>query len=230
MKIERIVWIVIILLIGGWLVHREITHKSKERGLVTMMEVLNDTIKTHRNDKGQWEAEKKSFNLTTEELKKYGQDLNLENVNLKKRVGNLNNLVGHLQGELVASGEGEVQLVIANPNDSIATDSLVIANNFSGHVFDWTNNFLTLHGTLSDTYKLNFNYTYQSGFEVTTYWKRPKMFKRKDLIVNFTSHDPNAQAMNLTSVVVKPDRPKFYDTHWFWGGLGVIGGFLLGSR
>lgn len=224
MKKERIIWVVVILLLAGFFVNREIINKSKEKGLVSMIEVMNDTITIERNKRGEWEAEKLSYSLTNKELRKYGQELEIDNKVLKHRIGSLSNLVSYLEGQVVATGEGEVRLL---PSDTIfSTDS---SEYFVGHAFDWTNNYLTLHGTLDNTYDLKFNYTYSSGFEVTTYWKRPKAFKRKELVVNFTSADPNAVATDLTSVVIKPDKPKFYETTWFKIGVGFLGGVVITS-
>ena len=220
MKFERIIWVVVILLIAGFFGFREWKHNQAEKGLQTMLEVLNDNVEVYKNKEGQWEAERKSFNLTTAELRKNGQELGFENSGLKKRVGNLKNLVNRLEGDLEAIGTGSAQLT---PDTVYLSDGTT----FIGHKFDWSNNYLSLNGTLSNTYELNFDYSYKSSFEVTTYWKRSGMFKRKDLVVNFTMSDPNAQATDLNSVVIKPDPPKFFETNWFWGGVGFLGGLFM---
>jgi len=225
MKTERVIWAVVILLIIGFGVHREVKNRGKEKGLQSMIEVLNDTVSHHRNQRGEWVAERKSYNLTAAELRKNGQELNIDNAALKKQVGNLNNLVANLKGELLIAGQGTVQLI---PGDTIYVGDST--NFYTGHRFDWTNSYLSLDGTLSETFEMNFDYSYNVDFDVTTYWKRPKPFKRKDLIVNMTFADPNAKAVGLNSVIVKPDPPKFFETTWFKVGIGFLGGFFLGTR
>lgn len=222
MKKERIIWAIVILLILGFGIHREVTNNRQEKGLQSMIEVLNDSVSHHKNAEGKWEAERKSYNLTTKELRKNGQELNLETRRLSKQVGNLKNLVADLKGELLVVGEGSVQLI---PGDSIfINDSTKV---FAGHRFNWTNSYLSIDGTLNDAYNLQFNYSYNVDFSVTTYWKREKMFKRKDLVVNMIFSDPNARATDLNSIVIKPNPPKFYETTWFKVGVGFLGGVLI---
>ena len=196
-----------------------------------MIEVLNDSVEWSRNKKGEWEAERRSFHLTNAELKKNADNLGIDNKALKQRVGSLKNLVSSLQGDILASGSGEIQLM---RSDTIySSDS---TKYFIGHGFDWTNDYLTLNGTLDNTYKLKFDYTYSVAFTTDTFWKRErntnkngkkKLFKEKNLTVNFTLDDPNAKAIGLNSVVIRPDPPKFYQTTWFKIGVGFLGGVFI---
>lgn len=227
MKTERILWIVVvvILLMGG--IHYVRGLKQDTRSLQTMVDVMNDSLEYERNKRGEIEAERRSQNLTIDELKRNSKALGINNSQLRQRVKKLNNLVAYLQGELAAAGSGETEL---QPVDTVYITENGDSVLFKGHKFDWTNSYLSLNGTLSNTYKLNFDYTYKSDFEVTTYWKRPKPFKRKELVINMTFADPAAQAMSLNNVVVKPDPPKFWQTTGFKVGVGFIAGLLIGTR
>lgn len=228
MKTERILWIVIvvILLLGG--IHYIRGLKQDAASLQTMVDVMADSVRWEKNRNGRLEAEKRSQNLTISELKNNAEALGVDNKKLKERVGRLNNLVAYLQGELEASGSGDTELV---PVDTVyITEAGDTVEVFNGHKFEWTNSYLSLNGRLSDTYKLSFDYTYSTDFEVTTYWKRPKWYKSKELVINMTYDDPAAKAMSLNNVVVKPDPPKFYQTTAFKLGVGFLAGFIIGTR
>jgi hypothetical protein len=218
---ERITWAAIIILIISFVGFREWKNNKTQKGLQTMIEVLNDSTQIYKNKENKWESEKKSFNITTAELRKHGQELGFENAGLRKQVGNLKNLVSRLEGDLEIAGEGSI---VFSPPDTVYLEGDTV---YVGQEFNWTNNYLTLNGTLSNSQELDFNYKYNSTFKITTYWKKPGMFKRKDLVVNFTMSDPNAYTTSLNNVVIKPDPPKFYETRLFWGGVGFLGGLIV---
>ena len=195
---------------------------NRIKGQLLAAEIFTEEVHIQRNKNGQLEAEKRSQNLTIKDLKEYGDQVGQNNEKLKKKVGSLKNLVSNLEGALATAGDGQVQLepdTIRIKGDSV--------NYFLGHTFEWTNNYLTLNGTLDQDLKMDFKYQYKSDFGITTYWKRPSLFKRKELMVNMLMTDPNARATELNSVVIKPDPPKFYQTTGFKIGIGVVGGFLL---
>lgn len=119
------------------------------RSLNTMIEVMNDTIEYSKNKEGEWEAEKRSHNLTVKELRRHGQEVGIANENLRKRIGSLNNLVAQLQGQIGVTGTGTVVF----QRDTITIIEGDSSRVFLGHRFDWTNDYLSLEGTLDDTYR-----------------------------------------------------------------------------
>ena len=221
MKHERIIFVIILFILGGFFAMDKFKSRDEMRGLQTMVEVLNDSVRVHKNKEGKLVAEKKSQYITIKELQKYNQELNLDKKGLKKEIGNLKNLVTYLRGKAQASGSGSVVLtadtvaLIAVPQASPNEPTI-----FPKH-FVWTDNYLALNGTLDYQYKLDFEYTYKFDYDIITYWKK------KDLVVNITFSDPNLVTTDINSVVIKPQRKKFYERNWFWAVAGFAGGVFL---
>lgn len=224
MKNERIIFGIIILILLGLWGASKLKSNEELRGLQTMVEVLNDTVKVSKNREGKLVAEKRSQFITIKELQKHGQELNIDKKGLKKQVGNLNNLVAYYKGKAATSGSGSVVLTpdLTSPADTTGA-SPTDTSLFPRH-FVWDNTYLSLTGSLSTDYKLDFTYKYRFDYEVVTYWKK------KDLVINVTFSDPNLVTTDINSIVIKPQPKKFYQTNWFWGGLGFLGGFVLGTR
>lgn len=209
-----------LILIGGSYVGA----KQDKKRLMSNLEISRDSVKYERNKYGQTVASKRVLAITLKELKDQGEILGLDNKKLKEQVGNLNNLVNRLEGDLVASGSG----------NTVIRDTVVIVKNEVGQiiqvdsakVFNWTNNYLTLGGTLIKK-DLSLYYLYQTSFDLTTYNKKAGFLKKKQLVADITFEDPGARAMNIIALQIEQPRKPFYTKWWFHMSVGATGMYFI---
>lgn len=166
---------------------------------------LNDTITYLKDRNGLISAEKHSLQLTVDELK----DLELINKDLKRKIGRLNNLVN------------------STTVSTVTTDTIVITlEDTIGGTFFWEDSWLSINGAINKS-RLSLGYSLKSEYEVTTYWKRKGLFKRKELTVSVKDLNPNVTTTNIQSITIKKDPVKWYETRGFFFGVGIISGILI---
>lgn len=52
------------------------------------------------------------------------------------------------------------------------------------------------------------------------------LFKKSVPSVLLVNRNPNTQTISMNNLVIKNYKP-FYKENWFWGGVGLIGGFII---
>jgi len=177
-----------------------------------------NTTRLFKNKLGEYVSRGTTYELTIEQLKKEGGNLSLESDKLKKKVVNLNNLVAHWKGK-------------ASLHDTIVvenTDTLFIINTDTLKVkhFKWNNNYLSVDGLTTPKFT-TLVYDYRFDFDLTSYYKREGIFKRKELVTDIHFSDTNLVTQDFKGVVVKKPRPRWYESRGFAIGVGIIGGLLL---
>jgi len=166
---------------------------------------LNDTITYLKDRNGLISAEKHSLQLTVGELK----DLELINKDLKRKIGKLKNLVN------------------STTVSTVTTDTIVITlEDTIGGTFFWEDSWLSINGRINKS-KLSLGYSLENEYEVTTYWKRKGLFKRKELTVSVKDLNPNVRTTDIQSITIKKEPIKWYETRGFFYGVGIISGILI---
>jgi len=181
-------------------------NKSKSySSLSNELSHLNDTITYLEDRNGLITAEKNSLQLTVSELK----DLELVNKELKRKIGSLKNLVN------------------TTSVSTVTTDTVVITlEDTIGGTFSWNDSWITINGNIKKQ-KLSLGYSLLNEYEVTTYWKRNGLFKKKELTVNVKDLNPNVSTTNIQSITIKKEPKKWYETRGFCYGVGIVSGILI---
>ena len=115
----------------------------------------------------------------------------------------------------------KAQIDAGGMGSTIIRDTMIITNTDTIRIakFDWSNNFLSLNGSIENK-NLDFNYKYKTGINIVTEQKP------KGTIVNFSLADPNATITTATSITVT--RKKSILEKWYITlPVGFVGGFLL---
>lgn len=222
--VTYILIIIVLLLVGFFTYDKYAKIKDDHTSLTEALEIKDQEVELYKNKEGKWTAEKGVMELTTEQLKDNADLLGIDNRSLAKQVGRLSRLVTHLDAQLEARGEGSTELLdsIIVPVDSLGPKRPGIPVK----TFSWSNTYLSLDGTVLNN-RLDFKYTYNSSFTVTSYNKKEGLFKKPNLVVDVIFDDPGAQTMSMTSIQVKQPPKKFYEKWWFHAGVGFLGGAIL---
>jgi uncharacterized FlaG/YvyC family protein len=220
--------LLVAIIIAGLIVYNIISHfkwldisNEKDRTL----QVYMDSTIHYRNANGELIAQRDSYHMEAKNFKDLADQLGFDKGELKEQVGNLNNLVSRLEAELKIKGEIDTKL-----EDSVITiveRDTVYQENIK--IFNWSNDYLTLGGTIKPNDDLSIRYSYRTAFQTTNYWRRDGVFKPLHLVVDVKFDDPNAGAYDLNSIVVKPRRKRFYERSWFWFVSGVASGVVITS-
>lgn len=187
---------------------------------------LEDTIKYkdqkleyYKDENNGLIAQKKVLWITNKNLKKIADNAIVNSDKLEKQIKGYKNLNTYLQG----------QLEIKVKDTTTIYDTLIITKNDTLYAkkFNYNNQFLDFTGVIKKN-TLDFSYTYRTGFEYVTYWKRPGRFKSKELVMDFSLSDPNAILTSAQTINIKPEPEKFYQKQWFSGLVGLgIGIFII---
>jgi hypothetical protein len=221
MTTERLI---ILLLIGGLLftINKCNDNKKASERLLDNVAIAQDSIRYYKDKSGQLVAQRETMRVRAQELASQAEALGLDKDRLKKQVGKLSNLVSYYRGELESRGTDTVVM-----HDTLIVDNS--GNSLKAKTLNWSNGNLSLVQTYfphNDSLKLA--YSYSTGFELTTYYKRDFLFVgRRRLYADFRLTDPNAKLLEATSVFIEEPPKKFYEKWWFWGGVGLLGGMLL---
>ena len=204
-------------------------HKSSLDRLKSAIDIKNDSVRYLEGKNGELISERTSQALTIKDLQYYGDELGINVDRLKSKVGNLKNVITHLEGELATANSGSTTLTdtlyITTNSEGVPTDTI------KAKVLRWTDSYLSLNGNyFPSTSKFDFTYKYNVKFASTVFYKKDGLFKPKYPVVQLTFEDPNARIIDASNLIIIPDDKKFYQKPWFWGVLGLAGGFALGSR
>lgn len=220
--------IILILLVAVCILNMHSCGKRGEdyKSLENAYDISRDSTKYYKDDNGDLVAQRTTQNLTIQELKKHGDELGFDKKALKKQVGNLNRLVSNLKGEISVKDRIISQVTNSTETDTtiVGGDTLYIEKDVLN--FSHEGKYLQYQGKIIGS-ELTFDYNYNVVFDQTTYWEPAGLFKPLRLVTDFKIEDPNAKAVKLNSVVIRPPRKKFYQTTGFKIGVGFLGGAIL---
>jgi hypothetical protein len=98
--------------------------------------------------------------------------------------------------------------------------------------FEYSDRWLRLRGVnMPDSTHIQYSV---DNIQKTT-WKyerenKLKFWRAKHLVFEIESENPSTTVNKVQTIVVQPERKKFYETQWFSGLVGVAAGFYLRGR
>lgn len=218
---------------------------QETKDLRNNLNATNSELTTYRDANGRLIAEKQSLNVTVSSLIENGQLMGVNVEELKKEVGNLKNLVARVEIQGKANGTALTQInegkitkeslaeLLRNSTDTNNINLTDLPDSLDVENFEWTNDYITLNGVLfksPDEVKkyavIDYEYN-PKKITATLYEKRVKLFKPKETTVKIQFDDPNFIVNDATSIVIKKDPPKFYETTGFKVGAGFVVGVGL---
>jgi len=210
-KIAIIIGIAIIVLIIS--VQSCSIRKLKDEVQLANVELatLNDSVSVHKSKTGKLTFKIASVEIEKRNLKESLETLELTAKELRNQGIKYRDIISVQKAKIEAMGTGS----------TIIHDTMIITNTDTIKIekFDWSNNFLSLNGSIKDK-NLDFKYKYKTGIDIVTEQKP------KGTIVNFSLADPNATVTTATSITVT--RKKSILEKWFITvPVGILGGFLL---
>ncbi len=210
-KIAIIIGIAIIILIIS--VQFFSIRKLKDKIQLANVELatLNDSVSVHKSKTGQLTFKIASVEIEKRNLKESLETLELTTKELRNQGIKYRDIISVQKAQIDAGGMGS----------TIIRDTMIITNTDTIRIakFDWSNNFLSLNGSIENK-NLDFNYKYKTGINIVTEQKP------KGTIVNFSLADPNATITTATSITVT--RKKSILEKWYITlPVGFVGGFLL---
>lgn len=186
----------------------------------------------HETENGKLVGQVNTLELSTQELKKHGEKLGIDNESLTKEVGRLNRVVARWEGKVRADGEFTV---VIKPDSTPKLDTEInleipdvtmdaTMNLVSDGTFEYDNGYLSLQGDL-DGDSVKVHYQYQTKFSLTAYRKPQGLFKEPQLVADIYFQDPNMKVGEFKGFVISNDKPKFFQK----GVVKFVGGFVLGA-
>lgn len=176
------------------------------------------SVRYYKDKNERLQAQVNAQEVTIENFKGYWAE---DSKRIKKQIGNLNRLIAFWKGKA-----GVVDSVYIEVTDTVYLTREGFDTNKG---FNYSNGYLTLSGGLNTiTNQLSLDYQYQVNFELTSYYKKTGLFK-KQLVADLNFSDPKLKVQEFDAIQIKP-KERFYDKAWFQIGVGVIGGFYLGSK
>lgn len=227
--------ILFILLFFGFACVYKIWDLRKEKGSISdILRIKQDSLKLVKNKNGELVGRVETFEITIKELKENEQYILGENSNLKKKIGDLDNLVSYYKAQAIISGQGQGNLVVVPVEEAyIKPDNPAEVKLYKN--IKWNSEFLDITGTVFDCEKYKFEYTYRLIFETYTYKKKlqekriSRFFGRKSLVTDLNFADQNnLTPVSATSITIKPEKGVF-KSGWFKFGAGFVAGFVSNS-
>lgn len=210
-KIAIVISIAIIILII--MVQFFSIRKLKDRVQLANVELatLNDSVSVHKSKSGQLTFRIASVEIDKRNLKESLETLELTAKELRSQGIKYRDIINVQKAKIEALGSGST--IIRDTFRITNTDTIKIAK------FDWSNDFLSLNGSIENK-NLDFNYKYKTGINIVTEQKP------KGTIVNFSLADPNATVTTATSITVT-QKKSILEKWYITLPVGFVGGFLL---
>ena len=183
--------------------------RDKEISDVKIM-LSTDSVKTFKTKTGEAYAKLNSIliekSALSESLLSMGQtNKKLNSENIKQ-----SDIISVLKSKLLSTGHDTITL----------HDTTFISSKITGKDYLWTNNYLSLWGTIVG-YKMNNNYSYKIDLTYIT-----EQASKKKSIVTVSLSDPNARILTGGQIIVI-QTPKWYD-HWYYYALtGLVAGHYI---
>jgi len=180
------------------------------------LSVLKDTVTVYKQKNGELSFGINVVQIEKDNLKKSldiaGFDIkDLKDQNIKWR--KINNA---LKLELQSVGSGATNL-----KDTIIITEVVpgITDTLYLKQFDWTNKYLALRGSISDS--LRFTYKYKTGIDIIQ-----TSLNKKTTLINAKLTDPNASIISGNGITIK-HKTKWYEKWWVHDLFGLTAGILI---
>lgn len=204
---------------------------SDNKLLLTANDSLYTVAQYHYNKNGDLVGRIRTYEGTITQFKAYVEQLGFDRQRLEKQVDNLNRLVSHWRGEVSAKDNIIIALrdtILHSTKDTINSNSVVVDTS-TGKVFNWSNTFLELDGTIDPhSNQLSLQYKYNSEFSLTAYHKPQGLFKPKVIVTDIWFEDPNMKVREFKGFVVTQEKkPGFFRTPIGHMTIGFIGGVAL---
>lgn len=191
---------------------------------IELLSLKPDAVIHYKNKNGEILSQIKTVELTNRQLKKYGDQLEIDNKELKKQIGSLTNLVGYWKVRAQSTGAIQVK--------GIDTTFVYIDRPVVGKKFYWTNKYLTLdqfYNPLNDT--LHTKYNYSPSFDLTAYRKGKNLFRQGTLVADVKFQDQSIVVNNFSGILIKEEKKRWYETKVaafaFGGVVGTVGVIYL---
>lgn len=184
-----------------------------------------DSVQTYKDAEGRWVAQVKAKEVSLKALK----NSNAKEVQeLKKEVKNwkdLNNTVKFSTSTSgsVATGLRDSIIYLPGKHDTLPPETLYV-----GQSFHWADEWLTIDGVVTDGDSIFIDYEVDNTYRVNTIWKRPKWYKRKELVIEVVSFNPSTKAEEITTFMVKQSPGILNSKIFIVIGTAVL--TLVGSR
>ena len=177
------------------------------------LSVANDSVSVYRTKAGKLVFKIKSVEIEKDNVKAAFEELGIDRKKLKDENIRLKDVIGYLQCEIEASGH------VSTPIDPItplqAKDSLYVLK-----FAPWSNKYMFVsNGTIFQN-KIDFNYLYKVGIEVTP------TTNKKGTILNMKLTDPKASVVSGNSFTVV-HKKSLFEKWWITGPAGIILGIFI---
>lgn len=220
-------WREILILVLVLIVALSVRSCRTQQSMVTTSEHLRDSLYTKVTritlDKGKLAYQVVTAEQTIAQIKQFGNELGLDNKRLKDENINLSSLVAYWKGK-------------AQIHDTIysdLTDTVYLDHGIqeTGKEFGYQGKYLQLSGFIPQgDASIHLDYTYNVDFNLIAFRKGKSWFKRGQLVADIQFSDQNLKVQSFQGVVVKESEKKVYERNWFWGLMGLVAGFGLGSK
>lgn len=203
--------IVVFVIASEWYqyVDRANLRRDKEISDVKVM-LATDSVKTFKDKAGEAYAKLNSVLIEKSALSQSLLSMGQTNKKLSSENIKQSDIISVLRSQLYSSGHDTITL----------HDTIFVASKITGKDYLWTNNYLSLWGTIVG-YKMNNNYSYKTDLTYVT-----EQTSKKKSIVTVSLSDPNAKILTGSQIVVT-QTPKWYD-HWYYYTLaGAIAGHYI---
>lgn len=185
------------------------------------LSILSDTVSVYKEKNGDL-----TFKIAAVEIEKGNlkQSLGIAGLDIKSlKAKNIKwrNINNALRLKIESSNKG-----IASLRDTfyITTnkDSLNISkpDTIPAKSFEWTNNYLSLNGSISDS--LRFDYKYSTNVDML------QTRRKNSTIVSVILSDPNASIVSGNNITIKPSK-QWWNKWWIWGLAGVTTGIIISN-
>ena len=177
------------------------------------LSVANDSVSIYKTKSGQLQFKIKAVEIEKDNVKAAFEELGIDRKELKDANIRLKDVIGYLQAELEASGH------VSTPIDPItplqANDSTYVRKFAS-----WSNKFMFVSNGTIFRNKIDFDYTYKVGIEITP------TTNKKGTIQNMKLTDPKALVVYGNSFTVV-HKKTLLEKWWITIPVGIAGGILI---
>ena len=203
--------VVIFVIASEWYqyVDRANLRRDKEISDVKIM-LSTDSVKTFKTKAGEAYAKLNSVLIEKSALGESLLSMGQTNKRLNSENIKQSDIISVLKSKLLSTGHDTITL----------HDTIFITSKITGKDYLWTNNYLSLWGTIVG-YKMNNNYSYKTDLTYIT-----EQASKKKSIVTVSLSDPNARILTGGQIIVI-QTPKWYD-HWYYYALtGLVAGHYI---
>ena len=192
--------------------NRHINRLQRQNQLQSVeLSVLSDSVAIHKSKAGELTYKLTSVEVERENLRGALETAGYSIRELKARDVEWRKITSALQMQLESAGNGAT--TIADTFIVNHTDTVLFGR------FAWSNNHLTLNGTLTaDT--LQFGYRYRTGISIV------HEQQRRQTVVSVALTDPQATITTGNHIAITRET-RWWEKPWLWGLAGFAGGIII---